>query len=196
MPTIFTMGCDDLIVVTDHKPLVKIFSDRALDEISNTRILKLKQRTLKWRFKPIQVPGKSIPAPDATSRNPAFRSKSNGIDDEKEAKYDEASAITDEMAILIVASIKSNYQKIQAVTLERVRSATKEEPYMRILSDTIINGFPNEASCLPPQLQPYWQHQGNLSIVDEVIIFKDKIIVPPSLPPEICITLHSAHQDI
>ncbi|MEL6802396.1 MAG: reverse transcriptase domain-containing protein, partial [Bacteroidota bacterium] len=46
----FTQGCKDLILVTDHKPLVKIFSDRALDEITNTRLFRLKQRTLPWTF--------------------------------------------------------------------------------------------------------------------------------------------------
>ena len=29
----FTQGCDNLVVITDHKPLVKIFADRTLDEI-------------------------------------------------------------------------------------------------------------------------------------------------------------------
>ena len=33
----FTLGCDSLIITTDHKPLVRILGDRALDEISNTR---------------------------------------------------------------------------------------------------------------------------------------------------------------
>ena len=42
----FTQGCEDLIVVTDHKPLVKILGDRTLDEITNTRLFRLKQRTL------------------------------------------------------------------------------------------------------------------------------------------------------
>ena len=41
-----TQGCNDLLVVTDHKPLVNILGDRTLDEISNTRIFRLKQRTL------------------------------------------------------------------------------------------------------------------------------------------------------
>ena len=31
----FTQGCDNLVVVTDHKPLTKSFGDRNLDEISN-----------------------------------------------------------------------------------------------------------------------------------------------------------------
>ena len=47
----FTQGCDDLVVVTDHKPLVKILGDPTLDEISNSRLFRLKQRTLPWRFR-------------------------------------------------------------------------------------------------------------------------------------------------
>ena len=42
----FTLGCDHLTVVTDHKPLVKIFRYRTLDEITNTRLFRLKQQTL------------------------------------------------------------------------------------------------------------------------------------------------------
>ena len=39
----FTQGCDNLLIVTDHKPLVKILGDRTLDETSNTRMFHLKQ---------------------------------------------------------------------------------------------------------------------------------------------------------
>ena len=42
----FTQGCDNLIVVTDHKPLVKLFGDCTLDEIANPRLFRLKQRSL------------------------------------------------------------------------------------------------------------------------------------------------------
>ena len=34
----FTQGCDKLLVVTDHKPLVKVFGDQTLDAITNTRL--------------------------------------------------------------------------------------------------------------------------------------------------------------
>ena len=67
----FTLGCDDLLVVTDHKPLVKILGDRMLDEIHNTRLFRLKQRTLPWRFSIVHLPGKSNLAADATSRHPS-----------------------------------------------------------------------------------------------------------------------------
>ena len=42
----FTLGCNDLVVVVDHKPLTKILGDRTLDEIPNPRLFRIKQRTL------------------------------------------------------------------------------------------------------------------------------------------------------
>ena len=56
----FTMGCEDLIVVVDHKPLVKIFSTRTLDEITNPRLFRLKRRTLMWKFDIEYQPGKLL----------------------------------------------------------------------------------------------------------------------------------------
>ena len=67
----FTQGCNDLLVVTDHKPLVKIIGDRTLDDISNTRMFRLKQRTLPWSFDIAHLLGKTNSAADATSRHPS-----------------------------------------------------------------------------------------------------------------------------
>ena len=67
----FTQGCSNLLVVTDHKPLTKIFGDRTLDEIANTRLFRLKQRTLPWHFKITYLPGVTNHAADATSRHPS-----------------------------------------------------------------------------------------------------------------------------
>ena len=39
----FILGCPDLVVATDHKPLLGILGDRSLDDISNPRILKIKE---------------------------------------------------------------------------------------------------------------------------------------------------------
>ena len=60
------------MVVTDHKPLVKIFGDRTLNEIQNTRIFRLKQRTLPWLFEVQYMPGKTNLAADAASHYPTL----------------------------------------------------------------------------------------------------------------------------
>ena len=66
----FTQGCDNLFIVTDHKPLVKLLGDRTLDEITNTRLFRLKQHTLPWRYTIRHIPGKDNKAADAMSRYP------------------------------------------------------------------------------------------------------------------------------
>ena len=42
----FVQGCNDLIVSTDHEPLLSILNDRDLSKMPSKRLLNLKQRTL------------------------------------------------------------------------------------------------------------------------------------------------------
>jgi len=51
----FVLGCSDLIVVVDHKALLKIFHDRALENVTNTRLQNLKEKTLRYSFKMIHI---------------------------------------------------------------------------------------------------------------------------------------------
>ena len=52
----FVLGCNDLIVATDPKPLLKVLGDRKLENIDNPRLRNLKEKTLSFRFKIIHVP--------------------------------------------------------------------------------------------------------------------------------------------
>ncbi|CAG2216565.1 unnamed protein product [Mytilus edulis] len=66
------LGCDDLIIAVDHKPLLKIFSDRSLEDISNSRLRNLKEKTLRYRFRMILVPGVKHHANDVVSRHQTY----------------------------------------------------------------------------------------------------------------------------
>ena len=68
----FTQGCNDLLVLTDHKPLCKLFGNRSLDDIENPRLLRLKEKTMRWQFRVAHVPGNENAVADATSRNPGL----------------------------------------------------------------------------------------------------------------------------
>ena len=74
----FTLGCRDLTVGTDHKPLTRILNDRNLDSITNPRILRFKENTLPFDFRLIHVKGEShaIRTADAMSRYPSGASDS------------------------------------------------------------------------------------------------------------------------
>ena len=64
----FVMGCPNLIVAVDHKPLINILNNRALEKIENPRVLRLKEKTLMFDFKIVHVPGKLNCISDFISR--------------------------------------------------------------------------------------------------------------------------------
>ena len=66
----FTLGCMDLVLAVDHMPLLGIFGNKNLDEVENPRLQRLKEKTLRFNFKIIHVPGVKNKAADATSRHP------------------------------------------------------------------------------------------------------------------------------
>ena len=70
----FVIGCPNLMISVDHKPLVPIFSDRALEKISNPRLFSFKERSLMYCFTMKHTPGKAHTGPDATSHYPVASS--------------------------------------------------------------------------------------------------------------------------
>ena len=62
------MDWDNLVVVTNHKPLTKIFGDGILDKISN---FQLKQCTLMWHFDITHLPGLTNTAADIALQHTA-----------------------------------------------------------------------------------------------------------------------------
>ena len=64
----FVLGCSNLVVAVDHKPLCKLFGDRSLEP--NTRLRNLKEKTLRYRFSMVHIPGIRNKTSDALSRHP------------------------------------------------------------------------------------------------------------------------------
>ena len=45
----FVLGCDNLVIAVDHKPLLTLLGDRSLEDISNARLRNLKEKTLRYK---------------------------------------------------------------------------------------------------------------------------------------------------
>ena len=198
----FTLGCDKLHIQTDHRPLVKLFGDRTLDEVNNRRLINFMEKTMAWRFEIHHVPGRSIPAPDATSRSPDNRCDPESIDvsDWPDASI-ALSAIqsiheVDDMEACINASARSPLPKMQAVTWERVRDETSRDIHLLQLIDLAEHGFPTSSQLMSPQILPYWRFRDDLSVVDGVLMYKLRAVIPPKLREEVLKNLHSAHQGV
>ena len=66
----FVLSCSDLTVAVDHKPLLKVLGDQSLEDIPNPRLRNLKEKTLRYRFRMVYIPGVRHKAADAVSRHP------------------------------------------------------------------------------------------------------------------------------
>ena len=174
----FTQGCQDLLVITDHKPLVKIFGDRTLDEIHNTRLFRLKQRTLPWRFRVEHLPGKTNVAADAASRYPAMDADVSTL------------TIADQSEVLMTAAISKETEDITTISWPLIAEETMKDPVLSILLNAVAIG----SVCDFPSLSDYVRYKDSLYITDGVVMYQDRVIIPSSLRETVMKNLHSAHQ--
>jgi hypothetical protein len=161
----FTEGCNDLVVVTDHKPLVNIFGDRTLEEISNSRLFRLKQKTLPWHFTIVHLPGKTNLAADATSRHPSPIGHIDGLlqdcgEIDLAGVYDSLASIqcADGNEHAFIAAICQDALAVTSLSWTAIATATKNDSAMASLIDTIGLGFPVEHKDLPHAV-PFWRYR-------------------------------------
>ena len=62
------MVCENLYVANDHASLVTVLADHSLADVANTKLARIKERTLWWQFRIIHTPGKLQLTADALSR--------------------------------------------------------------------------------------------------------------------------------
>ena len=80
---------------------------------------------------------------------------------------------------------------IESVTWDNVREQTTSDPTMRLLHDTNLMGFPEDSRIMPELTRFYHQYKTDLSIVEAVILYQDRIVIPPSLRDQVMETLQA-----
>ena len=214
----FVLGCSDLIVVVDHKPLLRVFTDRSLEAIANPRLRNLKEKTLRYRFRMMHIPGARHKAADAMSRHPTGSSCPPILE-----LPDDVSSVIDINNLPSLGSLTHSFLAgiriaddylphgleyhiqeshtaalncLQAVTWDRVRLVTASDPDMNQLVSIIESGMPSHRHELPTPLRDYHQFRNDLYTVDGVVIYKERVFIPPSLHEEVLAALHAAHQGV
>ena len=171
----FVLGCRDLIVSTDHKPLLGFFNDRDLSSIPNDHISSLKEKTFRYQFSIQFCPGKWHRGPDAVSRNPSVSIVS---------------------LISIIRQPASIKDLNSLITLQEIQDVCKSDQSYQELAKTIANGFPKKQNDTSPNIRDFWEVRDRLSLSDRIIYMDHCIVIPSSLQKHVLYTLHSAHQGI
>ena len=205
----FTLGCKNLVLVTDHKPLVQILSDKALDQISNPRIFRLKQRTLPWCFDVAYLPGKTNAAADATSRHPSPNDQHTVNEPTAAVSSFAAEALShhpspnglltdnDMDEVVTIGALMQAATTVTAISSAEIISETAADPVLSLLMSTVRKGFPSSLRQVDESIAPYWNIRRALTITeDDVLMYWDRVIIPLSLRTRVLTVLHSAHQTV
>ena len=196
----FTLGCNDLTVGTDHKPLLGLFKDRSLDGIDNPRLRRLKEKTFGWSFSMLHIPGRLHGGPDALSR---LGQQPVSSDVESEDPRSERHHLTALMAgppgpddLADTELLMSISTSLQPVDLSSVTAASKDDDTVRTVVQMVSTAFPSSPDNLDPAVRDFWRIRRDLSTSGPVLLYKGRLVIPAALRSRVLAALHSAHQGI
>ena len=100
-------------------------------------------------------------------------------------------------ALMIDCDIKESkvcaLNSLSAVTWQKVRVTTSSDADMNLLLAPIESGIPKYRHEMAISIREYYQFRDELYSVDSVVIYKDRVVIPPSLRNEVLLALHAAH---
>lgn len=186
----YICGKNDVIVETDHQPLIRIAARNQLSDTPKrlqAMLLALQRYNLKLKY----TKGSEMYIADFLSRaptNPGEHEREYEIYaiHEYEEKYmkriDQIDAFSD--------------TKVSDKTVARIRKATQDDTTMTKLMEVIKNGWPNQQRRLDDELKQFWKLRDDLTVNDNIILKTNRIFVPLQLRNEMLERLHAYHVGI
>ena len=182
----YMLGCEQLLALVDHKPLLGFLTTRNLGDIENPRLLHLAERLLKWKFTLRHIAGASYFTPDALSRFPAPASTANLSTINHVQPQDQFNS--DKIEAQVLATTASNNPLL--ISWKNVQQAAiLDEDYA-----TLLHLVQSDNKEWPDSLSIFKRFSQDLSSVDGVVIYKGRVVVPKEMQPQILHSLHQAHQ--
>ena len=69
----------------------------------------------------------------------------------------------------------------------------EDDPLLKSLAETIVAGWPENASDVPNMLRPYHNHRDELTVEDRHILKGEALIIPPVEREKILLKIHEGH---
>ena len=182
----FILGCPKLVIAVDHKPLINILNDRALESIDNPRVLRLKEKTLRYNFQIVYVPGKKNCLADIMSRLPSVAAESR-CDHTSDTDIEENA---NAFAITTTKNLPST------ISWEKVNEEAALDETCAMLKETIETGFPERKDELPLGVRGFWNMRNDLYVIGNTLFLGKKMLIPLSLRKPILNGLHAGHQGV
>ena len=165
---IIFLGCKNLTIVTDHKPLLGILNKRDPSSLHNSYLCTLTEKTFQYQFTVNHCPGKWHRGSDAVSRNP-IQATLNVL-----TNSSHNSDITDEIAIAY--SIDNI-----AITFDDIQKSIKHDQSHITLITTIKNGFCSMRNDLPESIKSFLGVKDRLKVNNNIVLMDGRIVISLNL---------------
>jgi hypothetical protein len=113
-----------------------------------------------------------------------------------EEEYNDSAVASASFEENLTRDAMATLSSLDVVSWQDVLESTTNNPVMQMLSNVNIDGFPPQKQQLPEQLRSFFAFREDLSLLEGVVMYRDRIVIPPNLRPRILSTLHSAHQGV
>ena len=174
----FTLGCPDLFIGTDHKPLIGLLENTDLESMDNPRLLRLKVKTFGWQFGIVYIPGKEIGGTDTLSRY-GIEHKEDECLDTLICNNDDWGLVSNRKHLVSLLSAadtnddafndSEEYDVVSAVGVSNspiswqlVKQSTGTEEGMRQLVEYIKKGFPESKDYMHEDTKRLWSIRSHL----------------------------------
>ena len=170
----------NFVVETDHKPLQTLFNTTELSK-TPPRIQRFRLRLMRFSVTVKCIPGKHQLTADALSRAPT---ESPGEQDEQ--FVDELESFAAQTVFTLPATTQR---------LSQIREAQITDEECAQIRNYCSQGWP---TYMPhqPLLRPYWEKRSHFSVVDDLLLCDERIVIPRSMRLDILNSIHTGHLGI
>ena len=165
-------------IKTDHKPLIPLLGEKSLDSLP-PRILRFRLCLSRFSYSIVHVPGKQMYTADTLSRAPISAAESSDLQEEAEL-----------LLALTVAYLPASSQRINAL-----KAAQSSDAICSTLISYCQTDWPSKHH-LSLSLKPYWNCRGELTVHNNLLLYRSRIVIPLSMQQEVLHKLHEGHQGI
>ena len=164
----------DVLVKTDHKPLVPIMY-KPIDKIGSSVLRRIRLKLLKYKIKLEYLPGKQMFMADQLSRSYLPKHTTDG-----------------EYATEIVHSLVKHLPMSEKRKLQFL-SETEADEELKTLKSLYLNGWPDHKKQVPELVKWAWPNRDDFYVDSGLMFYNQRLCVPVKLKKDILSLLHQAH---
>ena len=147
-----------------------IFNSKAVNDVS-IRVQRQRLHAMKYSFTTRYIQGKTNYVADLPSRQPLGRPN---VKDRK---------LAEEIKVYAVASL--SLLPATDRRLAEIKLGQADDSSCSKVIEYIQHGWPSYLSSLDTNIKQYWNAQSDLTLINDILMYKDRLVIPLTLRADI-----------